>query len=206
MLGRIRIEAFTTGIIATTNPTASITATPGPITAASTPALINLPLLTISSVGGVASPATPTGSYSTADVSLPAGTTNPVPVTLTVNNIPLGTVFTVKLIPQFAAPTTVSSSAASGTFASSTATANVTFPNGRISTLNAFAGFTLTASLMPLIDGEPAEQVLVGATFGESSTVTLRTKSGKERRADHLSPEDQVKLARAWESLLREQQ
>lgn len=201
--GRIRIEALTTGFINPTTPTASISNTLGPITAASTPALINLPLLTISSVGGVASPAVPTGSYSTADVSLPAGTTNPVPVTLTVNNIPLGTVFTVKLIPQFAAATTVTSSGASGTFGSSTATANVTFPNGQISTLNAFAGFTLTASLMPLIDGEPAEQVLVAAQYGQPSTVTLRTRSGKEMRADQLSQEDQVKLTRAWEDFSR---
>lgn len=201
--GRIRIEALVTGFINPTTPTASISTTLGPITAASVPALINLPTVTISAVGGVASPAVPTGSYTTADVALPAGTTNPVPVTLTVNNIPLGTVFTVKLVPQFAAATNVSSSAASGTFTSSTATANVTFPNGQISTLNAFAGFTLTASLMPLIDGEPAEQVLVAANWGEPSTVTLRTKSGKEMRADQLSHGDQVKLARAWESYLR---
>lgn len=201
--GRIRFEALTTGFINPSTPAASVVTTLGPITAASTPALINLPAVTISSVGGVASPATPTGSYTTADVSLPSGTTNPVPVTVTVNNIPLGTVFTVKLIPQFAAATTVTSSGASGSFASSTATANVTFPNGQISTLNAFASFTLTASLMPLIDGEPAEQVLVGATFGEPSTVTLRTRSGKEITADRLSHEDQVKLARAWEDFSR---
>ena len=201
--GRIRIEALVTGVINPTTPTASISNTLGPITAASTPALINLPLLTISSVGGVASPAIPTGSYTTADVSLPAGTTNPVPVTLTVNNIPLGTVFTVKLIPQFATATTVTSSGASGTFTSSTATANVTFPNGQISTLNAFAGFTLTAGLFPLIDGEEVEQVLVGANYGEPSTVTLITKTGKEVRVDRLPPPEQVKLARAWEDFLR---
>jgi hypothetical protein len=203
--GRIRIEALVTGVINPTTPTASISNTLGPITAASTPALINLPLLTISSVGGVASPAIPTGSYTTADVSLPAGTTNPVPVTLTVNNIPLGTVFTVKLLPQFAVATTVSSTASSGTFASATATANVTFPNGQISTLNAFAGFTLTAKLFPLIDGEEVDQMMVAATYGEPSTTTVVTKSGREVRADRLSVEAQARLARAWESLLREQ-
>ena len=202
--GVIRLEAVAFGSVAPTTPTASISNTLGPITAASTPALINLPAVTISSVGGVASPATPTGSYSTADVSLPSGATNPVPVTLTVNNIPLGTVFTVKVIPQFAAPSSGTCSNTSGSFTISTCTVStLSFPSGVVSVLNAFASFTLTAALFPLIDGEPAEQVLVGATFGESSTMTLRTKSGKERRADHLSLADQVTLAKAWEALLR---
>jgi hypothetical protein len=164
-----------------------------------------LPTLTISTVGGVAAPAAPAGSFTTADFALPTGTTNPVPVTLIANNIPLGTVFSVKLIRQFGNPTTVNSSQSTGTFASATATADVTFPSGQISVLNVYANFTLpqTAALFPLIDGEPMDQVLVGANYGEPSTITLRTRSGKEVRADQLSHEDQVKLARAWEAFSR---
>src|SRR5437870_4248827 len=140
--GRIRLEAFVFGTVSSsTTPTPSIVFAPGPITATSTPALIKLPVLTISSVGGVANAATPGGSYTAADVSLPTGTSNPVTVTLTASNIPLGTAVTVKLIPQFADATTVSASALAGTEASSTATASVTFPPGVISVLNAFASF-----------------------------------------------------------------
>jgi hypothetical protein len=104
------------------------------------------------------------------------------------------------MIPQFANPvsTTVSSS---GSFATSNATANVTFPNGRISALQTFAGFTLTASLAPIIDGEPAEQVLLAATYGEPSTLTLVTKSGKEMPVAQLSQEDQLKVAMAFEAM-----
>lgn len=203
--GRIRIEAVTTGAINPTLPVASIVNTLGPITAASTPALINLPILTISAVGGVASPAIPTGSYTTADVSLPTGTTNPVTVNLTMNNVPISTVFTVKLIPQFASPTNVSSTASAGSFAVSTATTNVTFPSGSTSILNAFAGFTLTSKLFPLIDGEEVDRVLVGATYGEPSSATLVTKSGKEIRVDRLPIKDQLAFAKGWEAMQRAQ-
>jgi hypothetical protein len=132
--GRIRIETLAPGPMISINPPASIVSSLGPVTAMSVPALINLPTLTITSVGGVVTPATPAGSYAIADVTLPATTTNPVPVTLTATNTPVPTSFTVKMIPQFAGPisTTVSNS---GSFATSNATANVTFPNGRISAL-----------------------------------------------------------------------
>ena len=88
-----------------------------------------------------------------------------------------------------------------GAFAISTATANVTFPNGVISGLQAFAGFTLTASLAPIIDGEPADQVLLAAGYGEPSTLTLVTKSGKEIPVSQLSHADQVKVAMAFEAM-----
>jgi len=121
------------------------------VTAASTPALVNLPTLAVTSIGGVAPPAAPAGSFTTADVTLPGGTTNPVPLTLTATNTPAPTTYTIKLLPQFANPVsqTVNST---GSFTMSTATANVTFPNGRISALQVFAGFTLTAALAPIID------------------------------------------------------
>jgi hypothetical protein len=201
-VGRIRIEAVVSGLIAPTTPSASTSNTLGPITANSTPALINLPTLTISTVGGTAAPATPTGSYSTADVLLPTGTTNPVPVTLAAQNIPLSTVFTVKLIPQFANPNTATCANTSGSFSVSTCTANtLNFPSGQVSVLNAYASFTLTASLFPLIDGEEVDRVMLAATFGEPSTVTLITKSGKEVRADQLPLRDQLAFAKGWEAM-----
>jgi hypothetical protein len=197
--GRVRLEAFNFGPVALTVPFAFI-ASPGPITASSIPALVNLPTLAFTSVGGVAPPVAPIGSFTTADVTLPPTTTNPVPVTLTATNTPAPTTYTVKLLPQFAIPVsqTVSSS---GSFAISTATANVTFPNGRISALQAFAGFTLTASLAPMIDGEPADQVLLAAGYGEPSTLTLVTKSGKEIPVSELSHADQLKVAQAFASM-----
>ena len=198
--GRIRLEAVLFGTVATTDPLAFTSTTLGPITPTSIPALINFPTLSFTSVGGVAPPAAPTGSFTTADVTMPGTTTNPVSVILTATNTPAPTTYTVKLIPQFASPTsqTVTSS---GAFSLSTATANVTFPNGRISALQAFAGFTLTASLTPIIDGEPADQVLLAANYGEPSTLTLVTKSGKEVPVAQLPVAEQVKLAAALDEL-----
>ncbi len=187
--GRIRLEAFTLGFTGIADPPASISAAPGPVTTASSPALANLPTLTFSSIGGVAAPANPGGSYTVADVSLPPGATNPVAVTLTAANIPVGTSFTIRLIPQAGAASTVSTGPSTGTFASATATANVTFPSGQVSVLNASASFTLpaqVAGLFPLIDGEPVERVMVAAGYGEPSTVTLITRSGKEVPAEQV--------------------
>jgi hypothetical protein len=124
-------------------------------------------------------------------------------VTLTATNTPVPTSYTFKMIPQFAGPVSTSANS-SGSFATSTATANVTFPNGRISALQAFAGFTLTASLAPIIDGEPAEQVLLAATYGEPSTLTLVTKSGKEVPVSQLSQADQRKVTLAFEAMRHE--
>ncbi len=188
--GRIRLERFSTsGLSLATIPPASISGAPGPVTAASNPALINLPTLAISSVGEIAAPGTPGGSYTTADVSLLQGTTNPVSIALTATNIPVGTVFTVKLIPQTGDSTRTSSTPSSGTFANATAAASVNFPVGEVSVLNAFGSFILptqVASLYPLIDGEPVDRIIVAAVYGEPSTVTLINKSGKALPADHV--------------------
>jgi len=202
--GRIRLESTTphtlTGSI---TPAPSVSTAPGPVTAASTPALVNAPKLTFTSIGGVAGPTTPTGSYATADVNLPAGTTNPVPVLLNSNNIPVGIVFTVKVIPQLSAISTLATSASSGSFSSATATANVTLPTGEVSLLLATGSFTLPqlASLFPLIDGEEVDRVMVAATYGEPSSVTLVTTSGREMPLDRLSNQDQIRVAMAFEAL-----
>jgi hypothetical protein len=202
--GKIRVEAAVIGLTNAANPAATTSATPGAITAASTPALINLPTLAITSIGGVASPTSPGGSYTTADVSLPSGTTNPVTVALAATNIPVGTVFTVRVIPQGTPSTSFNSAQSSGAFSSSTATTNVTFPNGQVSLLNAFSTFTLTASLFPLIDGEEVDRMLVGAVYGEPSSATVITKSGKEVRIDQLPPAVQLAFAKGWEAMQRE--
>ncbi|MEW6246475.1 MAG: hypothetical protein AB1555_07180 [Nitrospirota bacterium] len=179
--GRIRIESATGTFTGISNPTASVSTTLGPVTPASTPPLVNLPTLTITSVGSIAAPVTPTGAYTVADMSLPQGTTNPVPVLLTASGLPFPTPFTIKVIPQLSGPTTVT-----GTLTGSTATALVTLPIGEVTQLVAFASFTVptqSAALWPLIDGEPVEQVLIAAAFGEPATVTFRTRSGKTAQA-----------------------
>lgn len=189
-LGRIRIESLTPGFTGFADPTPSFSAAPGPVTVASNPALSNLPTLMISSVGGAAAPTVPTGSYATADVSLPQGASNPIPVILSASNIPVGTSFTVKIIPQSGDATSFGTAPSSGSFANSTATANVNLPLGQVSVLNAFASFTLPqlTGLFPLIDGEPVERVLVAANYGEPSTVTLITRSGKTVPAERVVP------------------
>ncbi|MGH7233627.1 MAG: hypothetical protein ACREJU_20035 [Nitrospiraceae bacterium] len=186
--GRIRLEASTLTFTGTSNPAASTSSTPGPVTAASIPPLTDLPTLRISAIGGAAAPPASSGFYTTADVTLAAGTINPAPVTLTATNIPVGTVFSVKLVPQFSGPVTVTTSPSTGTFATSTAAATVSFPTGQISVLNAFGSFTLPqiAGFFPLIDGEPVDRMIVATTDGGTSIVTLISRSGKNVPADPI--------------------
>lgn len=204
--GRIRMEATVrSAFTGFTDPVPSIVDAPGPVSPAGNPALANVPTLTIASVGGVAAPATQTASYSAPDIALAAGTANPVPVVINATNTPVGapTEIRVRLIPRGTATSVlVPAVDHTGSFASSTATANVNLTAGQVTVLQAHAAMTLTgqlASLFPLIDGEPVEQVAVAATLGERSAVSLVTKSGKEVRLDQLSLEDQLRVAQAWE-------
>ena len=205
--GRARLEAFMMVFTGVSSPVASVAFAPGPVSPGGNPALANVPTLTIASIAGVALPANPGASYFAPDMTLPLGTANPVPVVLTATNTPVGspTAITVRLLPQGPATSIVVPAADhTGTFASSSATVGVTFPVGQVSVVQAFAAFTLTgqtASLFPLIDGVPVERVLVAATQGQPSTVSLVTQSGKEVRLDQLQFDDQLRVARAWEVL-----
>jgi hypothetical protein len=206
--GRIRLEASNMqGFTGLTNPTPSIANAPGPVSPGGNPALANVPTLAIASVGGTAVPAAATASYSVPDIALAPGTPNPIAVVVNATNTPVGspTEIKVRLIPRGTASTvTVPASAHTGSFATSSATANVTLAAGQVTVLQALASMTLTgqfASLFPLIDGEPVERVTVAANLGEASTLSLVTKAGKERRLDELPIEDQLLVARAWEAM-----
>jgi hypothetical protein len=69
--------------------------------------------------------------------------------------------------------------------------------------LNAYANFTLPqlSSPFPDLNGDPVEQILLAATLGELSTITLVTRSGKELRPDQLPVSDQLKLGAALGAL-----
>ncbi len=145
-VGRARLEAFRMNFAGSIYPSTSIltvTTTCGPITSNSVPALANLPTLRISAIAGVNTPAATGGTYSTADLTLPGGTTNPVNITVTGTNIPVGSTFQLKQIPQFAAAAVPLTATSTGTFATSTATFSVTLPVGQVSVLNAWSDFTL---------------------------------------------------------------
>ncbi len=76
----------------------------------------------------------------------------------------------------------------------------MTFPPGFVTVLNAFAEFELPtrlAALLPEIDGEPVQRIVVAAEPRSTSTVSLITKSGRRVRADELTAGEQLKLAQA---------
>lgn len=205
--GRIRLEAFDLGFTGSASPTPSQSTVVGPLTPVSTPALANLPTLAIVSVAAVAAPASPGGSFAAADVSLNAGTVNPVSVVVAATNTPISsdTSIQVRVMRRSShevGDSVLFGSSLQGSFASSTATFSVTLPAGEIALLQAWATMTLTgqvASLFPLIDGEPVEQVAMATVDGRSSQLTLISRSGKERRVDELSAAEQLQVTQAWQ-------
>jgi hypothetical protein len=139
--GRLRIECFTNTAVlnfAAVPPASISSSLPNPAV------LANAPTLRISSVAGVATPGVARGSFVTPDVTLPAGTTNPVPVTITAANIPVGTVVTLT-VQGFVGTVSSVTAPLVGTAAASSATASLTIPTNEPSVVSASATFTLLA-------------------------------------------------------------
>lgn len=149
--GRIRLEALTFGTVATTNPVTSNSNILGPVTAASVPALTNLPTLRITKIGVTDTPPVPSALYTPPpDVSLPGATTNPVTVTVAVTNTPDTptppdtSVVYVFLVPPSGPATSYPCPKSGGnSFSSWTCTTTVPFPVGQTSVLNVSSSFTI---------------------------------------------------------------
>ena len=169
--GRIRLEADTFQYTGSTSPRYSFGA----------PSVIVLPgrpSIRISEVDGVSAPALPTG---TADISLPASTSNPVTVQLSSSNVPLGNTATVQVIPATGSVESVVSTALSGTLAAATATAQVNLPDGH-SVLQVVLSYTVSGSsgdgLSFWTEGERVERVELIAGLHSTETVLI-TVSGR---------------------------
>lgn len=171
--GRIRLEAESFTRSTGTTPTFSFAA-PGDVFVA------GLPSISITSVAGVAAPASPTGN---ADITLPESTPNPVTVEFASSNVPVGNTIRLSVLPANAVPVNTLSDALSGTEAAATASATVNLPSGP-STLQASVSFTVTAALGDFFSnfamGERVERVKVTAVAGQGSQTTFITISGKE--------------------------
>ena len=176
-LGRIRTEYETTTFTGTFSPAVSVDA-PGDIFVS------GMPSLAITTIGGVAVPASPTGN---ADVVLPDTAPNPVTVDFATTNVPLGNTIQLTLTPPDEVATTATSGAIAGTVASGTASTSIDVPDGP-STLAAELSFTVVADAVNYedysryADGQPVERIILRAGVGPqmASTTTFVTKSGKE--------------------------
>jgi hypothetical protein len=178
--GRVRIEtSSSTGF----NPTIAPINKPGIISFA-LPSSVNPgnpPQLIITSVAGQNAPATPTNSiHGSPDLVVPNAQPNPVTVGLAATNIPVGTAVEVRVTPQVGSPTSVQSTALTGSIASSTATASINLPVG-MNVITATVTVTLSASVRPLfIDGQQIGRIEVAAVYGRSgSEVTYISTSGR---------------------------
>src|SRR5438552_2036056 len=137
--GRLRLESFTNTAVlnfVAVPPTTISSSLPNPAV------LANAPTLRISSIAGVATPGVAQGSFVTPDITLPAGTTKPVSVTITAANIPVGTVVTLT-VQGFVGTVSSVTATLGGTAASSSATASLTIPTNEPSVVSASATFTL---------------------------------------------------------------
>lgn len=172
--GRILFEAENFDFRAQTTPEFFLTS-PQPIV------LADLPMLRITRVAGI-QPSAPPGGI---EVFLPLGLANPVVVDLESSGIPLGSVIDVSVAPENGNPSTVQSTALSGTVETATATASINIPVGH-STVSAQVSFTVTASIgdemSRFAQGERVERIVLAAGMDGSSETLLITVSGKEYR------------------------
>jgi hypothetical protein len=183
-VGRVRLEADTITRTAASSPLAT-SDTPGSVFVA------GFPSLAISSVAGVAAPATPTG---TADITLPAGTPNPATVVFTTTNVPVGNTVLLRVIPQIGTVSTAISPALTGSTTSATASVSISLPVGP-SVLQAQTTFTIVAALGDLLKNfagnERVEKITLSATLGGKSKMTLITVSGRQYDA----PDEAIRIA-----------
>lgn len=172
-LGRVRIEADNTTYSGTTYPT-YVADTPAPVF------LSNVPSLKIVNVGGSAVPANPTG---VADLTFPANLVNPVTISLTTTNVPVGNTVLVKVIPANGPSIEAVSPAITGTNASGTASVSVNLPQGP-STIQAMTTYTVVVAvgeaLSQYAKNERVEKVQIIASLGGAGFAKLITVSGKE--------------------------
>ena len=173
-VGRIRVEGISNTSTVTYN-------TPPSLNQPTLVALPNTPSLTITSIAGTATPASPTGSYSTPDITLPSSTTSPVNVAVAASNIPPGTLVTVTSS-GLAGGTTSATATLSGTSTSSTASANLTIPTNEPTVITVSCTFMLSAAGSGPVyaHGEEVERVRVSATLGGPSQIAYVTRSGRE--------------------------
>jgi hypothetical protein len=123
--GRILVEAsINTFAGQFTGDTRVVTLVPDPILFPSTAT----PNLSITSIGGIAVPATPRGLFNPVDVSI--DNAEAVVIAIAATNIPLGTVVNVTVLNETEGATSVSSTPLDGTLASSNATASMIIRSG----------------------------------------------------------------------------
>jgi hypothetical protein len=120
----VRLEAFTFTYTGTTGGNL-YTASPVNLYL---PAVNAEPLITVTSIGGIAVPASPSGSFAVPDVLL--NSTSPLVVNIQATNVPPGTIPTVHFSTQNFPDQTIIAPALAGTLASSTTTTSVTLNPG----------------------------------------------------------------------------
>lgn len=178
--GRIRLEAETFTRTATSTPAHSF-GSPSSVFVA------GLPTLRITSVAGVAAPASPTGN---ADITLPSTTPNPVTVEFATTGVPVGNTVTLKVSPAYGTATTVVSPAVTGSTAAGTASVSATLPSGP-SVLSATTTYTIVTAMGEALSiyaqGETVEKVRLTTTMNGPTLATLITKSGKEFEVPHAA-------------------
>jgi len=176
--GRIRVEANTALIPYGTSPLYTY-GQPGSVIVS------NTPTLRVTSIAGSSVPTNPVGSFSTPDLLLPNGTTNPVSVAVTASYIPVGTTVTIRVIPRTGTATTTTTTL-SGTAESSTGSANVNISTTTTTIIMASATFTVAMNF----NGEKIEKAVVRAFPGHESETTYITESGREIKAAEVMARD----------------
>jgi hypothetical protein len=150
--------------------------------------------LAIQSVGGVAVPASPSGVLANPDVIIPAQQSNPIPIVVSCNNIPLNSEISLIVHPSNGSDVQVVGMNNVGTLAASTATFSLSMPRGGgiiyAKCVSGLAGLGADTSLKELrtkslaetgwtADGERFAKMEITASLGGKQQIAYLTESGK---------------------------
>ena len=121
--GRIRVETGNYQCVCTLTSPYTITSTPNLYLPSAGPSSLR-----VTNIGGVAVPGSPTGSFAVPDTVINSAA--PVSVVVQASQVPVGTTVTLQFFSESLGTFTATTSPLSGTLASSSASASVTFPPG----------------------------------------------------------------------------
>lgn len=171
-VGRIRMDASDISLAAT-----------NPVFSQGYPVLpVNIPSLSISSIGGVGVPQGSKGSFGAPDIMLPFNTTTPVNVVVTGSNIPIGTTVTLTARPAIGSPATSTATLAGTDVTSTSASSSLNISFAYPTIISASVTFQLTsANGGPIYAaGERVDKIRVTSNLRGESNVTYITESGME--------------------------
>jgi hypothetical protein len=175
--GRVRLESNTKLRQAIADPVETL----GPPTSVF---VVNMPTVTMTAINGTSVTLPSGGSIDYPNIVLGQSTSNPLTMDIAATDVPVGTTVEVLMTPKIGEQSVTTSTALSGTLASSTATASIALPTDTdyfvFSLSVSFDAGQASLGFPKYVEGEKIERIVVSSEIGSASKVFYITESGRK--------------------------